>query len=154
LDMKLELNEEIGEILCPKCQGKSGTVSGEPSDVVVDPAWVRCNKCQGTGKLDWCQQAVGVAPPKYYGFDSSASMSLQDFAQNVYVSTPQGDNAFYKMYMNLIENMSNDLAEKIDNEILATLTEDLEQNDDEKNVIGGSKYDHRVFSELMFFPSS
>jgi hypothetical protein len=69
----MQLNEELGEIICPECKGLTATEQGM--------YMLRCPKCQGAGKLDWCQQAVGVPPPKYYSMDSSAVMSFnQPFA--------------------------------------------------------------------------
>lgn len=120
------LNSELGEVKCPKCDGTGSIDAG----VYIAKT---CDKCQGTGKLDWCQQAVGVAPKPYFHFDSSAAMSLKDFAEHVWVeSTPRGHSHFQQIYMDSIDKASEKLSEKIDNEILGTLEQNLEQIHEEK----------------------
>jgi hypothetical protein len=63
---EIKLDEDLGEILCPKCEGR-GTVS----EIMDDEGFIYdnisiCSKCWGKGKLDWIEQATGVEPP-YHG---------------------------------------------------------------------------------------
>jgi len=129
----IRLNEELGEILCPECEG-GGYVQ-------IDDVHMACKKCQGKGKLDWCQQAVGVKPQPYFQFDSSASMSME--------STPTGDNKFYEMYMN---KMGEELANQIDDMVLRSFENDLEHNENKR--IGDDVYDYGKFLKFLFLPAS
>jgi hypothetical protein len=60
---EIKLDEDLGEIICPKCEGR-GTIS----EIMDDEGFVYnntriCSKCWGKGKLDWIEQATGVEPP-------------------------------------------------------------------------------------------
>ena len=134
----IQLNEELGEILCPECEGH-GCIPKEIKK--MDEIQMTCQKCQGKGKLDWCEQAVGVAPKPYFQFDSSASMSIE--------STPTGDNKFYELYM---QQMSEDLANEIDAMVLRSFENDLEHN--ENKQIGDEVYDYGKFLKFLFLPAS
>ena len=73
MDTNMQLNEELGEIICPECKGFSATEQGM--------YMIRCPKCQGAGKLDWCQQAVGVPPPKSNPFNfGSCNVHVSNYA--------------------------------------------------------------------------
>lgn len=133
-DIPVSLNEELGEIICPECEGYGAT----PKEIKsMDEIQMTCQKCQGTGKVDWCQAAVGVPPPKDF------RLSFTDFAKNFL----HDDNKDILPYQQaLIDKLSQDLADKIDAEILESLQGNLEQNDDKTKFIRGSVYDHRVIS--------
>ena len=57
------LNEEEGEIICPKCKGNciifTGKLSVSDFDKVPIEDTVICPKCFGTGKLDWIENILG-----------------------------------------------------------------------------------------------
>jgi hypothetical protein len=161
-------DENLGEIICPECKG-TGSIS---AGVYIAKT---CSKCQGNGKLDWCQQAVGVAPKPYFHFDTSGvstfNMMNGTYADTTAVvnskihsqmnvpsemlieSTPTGkSNWFRDMYMNILDKAVEKLAFNIDREILRSFEDALEHNEKE-TCKGRYANDHRVFSELMFFPS-
>lgn len=46
-----------GEVICNKCEG--GGSWPQKFLELENPAWVRCPKCQGCGKLDWIEAVVG-----------------------------------------------------------------------------------------------
>lgn len=147
-------NEELGEIPCPECGG-GGVILHNKIEVMDH----MCEKCQGTGKLDWCQRAVGVKPRRMFSFDSSASMSFSTFAKTYVESTPQGHNHFHEFYMNMIDDIANKMAVDVDNQILRSLEEGLEHNENKPFKLAVNKrrrqgYDYGVFSELMLFPTS
>ncbi len=55
-----------GEILCDKCYG-AGCVSKKKHTMVdldhIEYDWsYKCDKCKGTGKLDWVENVVGKKP--------------------------------------------------------------------------------------------
>jgi len=52
---KMKLEE--GEVFCPKCNG--GGSYPYKFVKLEDPKYCRCNKCLGTGKLDWIEMCVG-----------------------------------------------------------------------------------------------
>jgi len=72
---ELELNEEMSEIICPKCDGTGRSRSRfveviddrcfqsrkENFDFYEGPLFKRatCEKCKGKGKLDWVAQVTG-----------------------------------------------------------------------------------------------
>lgn len=108
------LNEELGEIFCDKCNG-TGTY---PSGMYQ----LRCPKCQGKKKLDWCEQIVGVTPKEM------SYLSFQTYINDVYNAA----TTIHPYQEKIMEEMSLSLAKKIDQEILDTLTSDLEHNINDK----------------------
>ena len=68
----IEMNSivyEEGEVLCPKC---NGSCVGEWEQ----PAYSSCEKCWGSGKLDWIELATGKERPcAVSGRSSSSSRS-------------------------------------------------------------------------------
>lgn len=48
---------EEGEVFCPKCNG--GGSYPYKFVKLEDPKYCRCNKCLGTGKLDWIEVCMG-----------------------------------------------------------------------------------------------
>ena len=155
MESQVVLNEELGEIICPECKGEGAILHNKME--LMD---YTCPKCQGKGKLDWCQQVVGVPAPKYYSFDSSAAMSFGTFAKNVMVeSTPSGKNHFHDYYMEMIDDIANKMANDIDKQILRSLEEGLEHNENKPLKIAVDKrrrhgYDYGVFSEFLLFTSA
>jgi len=69
---KIELKE--GEIICPKCKGK-GTYcfKGVYSNKRI------CEKCFGSGKLDWVEIIVGKKDLSYHLFTDSMLPFLREF---------------------------------------------------------------------------
>ena len=126
----IELNEKLGEIICPECKGEKQINRGVYGVVM-------CQKCQGKGKLDWCEQAVGVAPKTIKDYKTSFVKFSQDYLCE-FKTTPVQE----KMY----DHLANQLADKIDAEIIESLIDDSEHNVNNKRIIGGSVYDHRVIS--------
>jgi len=120
-DMPVSLNEELGEVICNECGGYGAI----PRTVKIDEIQSVCQKCQGTGKLDWCQQVVGVAPPK----QSTFGFSLKNCFEYFY-----DDNQNISYQQNIINKISKELAYKIDSEIIELTKGVLEQNDDETNL--------------------
>lgn len=131
IQQTLNCDEELGEIICPECKGQTATEQGM--------YWLRCPKCQGTGKLDWCQQAVGVAPKKdnnmfFTRWDSTAVMS------------------HHHVFNDFFDKAAKQLADEIDKEILGTYEHKWEHTV-KYAKLGEELYDHGKFSELMLFPT-
>lgn len=155
-------NEELGEIICPECKGKGAKNKGVYG-------YVNCQKCQGEGKLDWCQQAVGVAPKPYFHFDTSGVSTFAMMNDTTAVinskvhsqmnvpsemlieSTPTGkSNWFRDMYMGMLDKAAAKLAFDMDEQLLRSFERSLEQNDKE-TLKRRDTNDNGVFSELMLF---
>lgn len=96
-----ELKEN--QLVCDKCNG-TGCV---PSEVNPHEMASICQKCQGDGWVDWISNITGK-PPRYLYSSSSTSMSL---------SGTSGIPTF------IADKMAQDLADKIDKDILKTLVE-------------------------------
>jgi len=109
LHIELEIDEDAGELLCDKCEGKGGNICNHPSSDLTKPQWVRCTKCQGRGKVDWVSHITGVPAPKMFGFSSTSSSSS-------WAGAHCHDDA--------IDAMSKALAAKIDEEILESIIND------------------------------
>lgn len=52
-----------GEVVCPKCNGN--TLNNDPYYDSKDYETWYCDKCNGTGKLDWVENIVGKKPDPY-----------------------------------------------------------------------------------------
>lgn len=129
MDTSITCDEELGEMICDKCNGE-GRV--RYSDEVYISSSYLCSKCRGKGKVDWVENILGVKLPKLRGFftyidDNSFKCPVEQF---------------------IIDTMTKQIAEDLDNEILRSLKNHSEQNENEQ--IRGKSYDNRVFSELMF----
>lgn len=133
-------NEELGEVVCPECNGMTAIEKGG--------YMLKCPKCQGKGKLDWCQQAVGVAPEKNNMFFSQWDSSSVSYANMVSDGTA---------WVRCLDKASKDLADSIDNKILENTMRsyqpELEHNENKDEVMEDGVYDHRKFSELLLFPT-
>jgi RecJ-like exonuclease len=123
----LQLNKELGEVICDVCKGKGNY----PESKYL----ICCPKCQGKKKLDWCEQIVGVAPK------SQEHLTFATYIDEIYNDNFLDMTSFQQK---MIEDISNYMAVKIDKEILASLNADSEHNiNDKKEVL---IYDYRVFS--------
>jgi len=145
------LKLEEGEMVCDKCEGKGGNAYNQPSDDLTKPQWVRCQKCQGTGKVDWIENVVGKKPPDMFGSSSTSSMS----SGGTFAVSPGMNNFLDKEALDV---MSKHLADEIDKEILESLMVDLEQTNKKMkkaaNVfadMGGPVFDNRIISKFMLF---
>jgi len=64
----IELSD--GEVMCPKCEGRS-TVYGQGTGM-----YNSCDRCWGSGKLDWIELVMGKERPyALSGYSSSSSRS-------------------------------------------------------------------------------
>lgn len=101
-----ERNElEEDQLVCDKCNG-TGCV---PSEFSPHELASICQKCQGDGWVDWISNITGK-PPRYLYSSSSTSMSLSG-------TSGCGVPTF------IADKMAQDLADKIDKDILKTLVE-------------------------------
>ena len=100
-----ELQED--ELVCDKCNG-TGCI---PSELNPNELASLCPKCQGDGYVDWISNITGK-PDRYSCGSSSVSMS----------STSGYGMAF------IADQMAQDLADKIDKEILESVITEANQN--------------------------
>jgi hypothetical protein len=104
----------LGEIICDKCNG---------TGLYNDGTYIlRCPKCKGKKKLDWCEQIVGVAPEKID--DSSFSTFSQTIYNKNYNIPP------FQQYV--IDKLAESMAAKIDKEIMDCLIGNWEHNINDK----------------------
>lgn len=129
MNNNIELNEELGEVICPVCNGCGKMPSLYESDKIA----IMCKKCQGLGKLDWCEKAVGVKPI-LSSIDTSGcmSMSFPAFTQE-YI----GDWKMTPIQEAFFNKLSKETADKIDKEILESLSANAEQNIKNKQFVEG-----------------
>lgn len=93
---------EKGEMICPECNGSG--ISEYVQEINIEnyqtiTGKTFCEKCFGTGKLDWIENLVGKENPIH---------NVQMFDKNI----PQ------TLIDELYENMSKYVAEDIDKEIM------------------------------------
>jgi len=62
-----------GEMICNKCEG--GGSWPKKFAAMEDAYFLRCNKCQGIGIIDWIENIVGK-PVNMAGMDSSSYTSV------------------------------------------------------------------------------
>jgi DnaJ-class molecular chaperone len=48
-----------GENFCPKCNGKGRVLKDNRKNTTFTRSTLECNKCLGSGKLDWIEEIVG-----------------------------------------------------------------------------------------------
>ena len=131
-----ELDESLGEIICPECEGRGTIWNGH-----IQTATTYCTKCWGKGKLDWIEQAVGVKPPDYgssgaWGTSgSSGAMGTSGAVGTSGTSGPDGDMFSFNdsLLDKFADEMAQNLANEIDDEILSEIMKEyddvfLEQN--------------------------
>jgi len=148
-------DEEIvlkdGEELCDKCEG-SGL---EPQD--GPQPWYRanCSKCQGEKKVDWISNITGVKEKEYIiGADSSASMGWSASYATSKLTLDEDIMVGDKSLSDYVRNIAaQELADKIDGEILRNLEGKWQQNN-KKNKGWRKIFDNRIFSKLLFFDNS
>ena len=92
-----------GEVICPKCKGKKKikadySLNNPDTFIWVEGQKVACDKCLGTGKLDWIENMVG------------GKQKPQEI-----------NNKFYSE--KIIERVANEISKNIDKDILESLKE-------------------------------
>ena len=58
INTKQHIKLLIGERFCPKCDGKGRVPKNKPNGKRFS-IMLKCNKCLGTGKIDWIEEATG-----------------------------------------------------------------------------------------------
>lgn len=104
-----ELQED--QLVCDNCNG-TGCV---PSEFSPTELAMRCPKCQGDGWVDWISNITGKPIRNLYG--SSSSMSSGTSGTDI-----------------ICDQMAQDLANKIDKDILDTIISKTEQKINHKEV--------------------
>jgi len=102
---------EPGEVICDQCKG-----TGHPNNNEIDyndkfyfNVPHACDKCNGSGKLDWIENIVGKNPRKLTG-DWTIEWST---SEQLYGSNLEKD---------IVDQISKNMADKIDKEILEGIT--------------------------------
>jgi len=109
--MQPERNElEEDQFICDKCNG-TGCV---PSEINPHEMASICQKCQGDGWVDWISNITGK-PPRYLYTSAGTSMS----SSSAYGASTSG----YGVPNFIVDKMAEDLAKKIDEEILKVVVE-------------------------------
>jgi len=119
------LNEELGEIICPKCKGRGSKSTGKYSATI-------CNKCWGKGKLDWVEQCMGVKPPDQhthgtssFGYACSSAFPQQYVGQCYAGTSGVGIQPYQASCMQYLET----IAEKETSKLIRSYNNTLEQNE-------------------------
>ncbi len=109
----IKLNESVGEVICPVCEGKG----------------FFCDKCLGTGKLDWVEQIVGKKPKEdtFTIYDSS----------NCTISNSNITN--YSLEDTIRKIVAEELAKQIDREILESLANKFSSVKEPTDLLEGDK---------------
>jgi len=89
------LNE--GEVICDKCNGTG----------FWEKNGLQCYKCLGKGKLDWVTNVMGRRAPLVINWGTSSMSSI---------------SSSNKIQDKFIKEMAHEMAKKIDEEILASLS--------------------------------
>jgi len=111
----LKLDESIGEVICPQCNGNG----------------FFCNKCLGTGKLDWVEQIVGKKP-KEDTFTVYNTFTVSDASINGTINTFTLEDEIRRI-------VSEELAKKIDEDILKSLMDKFSSVKEPTNLLEGDK---------------
>ena len=103
-----------GETLCDKCNG-TGCISSE-----LNPNGLAscCSKCQGDGYVDWISNITGKPPKHIYGSSSVSMSSTSGFNIPSFIA----------------DQMAQDLADKIDKEILKTVITEAKPKLNQKEI--------------------
>ena len=132
-----EINEDEGEILCDKCEGRGcdpippGAQGGMTSV---------CQKCQGGGKLDWVSFITGKPKPPQFHF-SSSSTSWSGIGTATSSAFPQ----------KIVDVMAKKLAEKIDEEIMDNLLNPTNKHIKMYNR-EVKEFDNGIVSKQLLYP--
>jgi hypothetical protein len=93
-----------GDVICPKCRG-SGWLTGKND-------WeYTCNKCWGAGKLDWIERIMGKPSP-HHTLKGNWTIEVEDDLKALYDCD---------MEKEIIDAMSQELAKKVDEEIIGKM---------------------------------
>ena len=154
MDMKFEppeINEEEGEILCDKCEGKGSTPSSQNARTMA----AMCSKCQGRGKVDWISHITGVPEVIFYssssGTSSTAPLSLRRNLVNYLRKQLEKNKDINKDNKDdIVYAMAKRLATKIDEEISDSI---IKEGNKHVNLYdpGGKVFDNGIISKLMFY---
>jgi hypothetical protein len=141
-----EIDEEAGELLCDKCEGKGSTPSNQ------DPCTMAaiCNKCQGRGKVDWISHITGVPELSQTSNSSSSwasmSMSLNTTQSYAFVGSTFGNGCINKdVDDHIMYKMAKRLATKIDEEISDSIIKEGNKHINLYNP-GGKVFDNGIIS--------
>ncbi|MCF8019901.1 MAG: hypothetical protein K9L62_10920 [Vallitaleaceae bacterium] len=108
----IHLNE--GEMICDKCEG----VGVIPPKVQLNQLQMMCQKCQGTGKVDWIENIVDKVKTKADMFSSN---------RYYYTMTATEVQERTTIHDDWIDALAKSISEKIDRQIMESLTNHLEQ---------------------------
>jgi len=95
-----------GEVICDKCDGKGW----RQTDLWEN----QCEKCWGAGKVDWISHIMGAPPPEPRRLEGTWTMEMHKDIKAVYS---------YDLEKEMIDSISKELAEKIDEEIIGNIVE-------------------------------
>jgi len=143
-----EIDEEAGELLCDKCEGKGSTLSDQNPYTMASI----CSKCQGRGKVDWISHITGVPrlPDASSSSTSSSSFScVVSSGSYAFVGSTSGNGCINKdINDNIMYAMAKRLATKIDEEILDSI---IKEGNKHINLYpGGKVFDNGIISKFMF----
>jgi len=105
-----------GKIDCPECNGK-GNKENEYNWSIL------CQKCHGSGKLDWIENIKGKEPIPSISSVWATSSSVDP--NSVMMSNSDGSHSW-------VEGAANNLACEIDQDILDKIKEEMKEYIDEK----------------------
>ena len=140
---ELELKED--EMICDKCNG-----TGYHNDHAmnnfsfIDPV---CQKCQGSGKVDWISNITGEKP-KLFNTNYTISCDPENTFQingNVMINGSSIQDHIHN-------EVSKQLAEMIDKELVDAFRTSLEQK--QKKSLWRKIFDNRIISKFMLLNNS
>jgi len=81
----MELKLELGEVICDQCNGETFVRYTEQRGKGFYPMKKTCDKCNGTGKLDWIENVVGKEKstsnetiPNLYKYSTWSFIGMED----------------------------------------------------------------------------
>ena len=98
INNKIKLDESLGEVICSECEGSKSVNKGVYGNVP-------CDKCDGTGKVDWISQVM--LPPPHIQLKAGWSFSTE-------YEMPANPS----LHNDTIDAMAKSLAAKIDRDIM------------------------------------
>lgn len=126
---------KLGEMICPKCEGK-GSVDG---GVYINKI---CDKCEGEGIIDWV--SIAMVKPKneyvYSGHDDSiySSQAVMAYVDNNTFKLGEG------MEEAVLKVVEEKMKEKIDEYIIRSINDIVEQKI--KQYLEGGSIDNGIVS--------